>query len=471
MYELEPDRATRTLWAKEALGYLDDFIDGLPDAPASRYGAATARPEDADAPLDADALSPPPATPQPLPELLAQISAAVDAAVETAGPGYLAYFPAGGLYSSTLGEMLAQTVNRYTGNAAMAPGMVGLEQSVVRWFDEQFGLPRTAGGLITSGGSMATLTAVHAARESRLRWPDARGSIYVTEHTHHCVAKAARIAGLTDAQVRFVPVDDELRMDVDAARQAIRRDRADGWHPFLIVGTAGSTSTGTIDPLRDIGELAADEGLWLHVDGAYGGGFQLTERGRTLLTGIELADSIVFDPHKSLFVPYGTALLLVRDQEALRAAYSAGGDYLQDLAHDSELPNFADLGPELTRDSRGLRLWLPLHLHGTDAFRAALDEKLDLARWAYDELRSDPHLDVPLQPDLTVIVARSTAGDDASRRLLERVNAGRRVFLSSTRLDGAYLVRLCVLSHRTHRARVEEAVAAIRETARQVAGG
>lgn len=454
--ELEPDRATRTLWAKGVLDYLDDFIDGLPDAPASWGGSTTAT-----------TTAPPGAGPRPLPELLTHINGAVAAAVETAGPGYLAYFPAGGLYSSVLGELLAQTVNRYTGVAATAPGLVGLEQSVVRWLCDQFRFPSPAGGLITSGASIATLTALHAARVDRLHQPDPRATIYVTEHTHHCVAKAARIAGFTDAQLRLVPVDAELRMDVDAARTAIGRDRADGWRPFLIVGTAGSTSTGTVDPLRRIAALAAEQSLWFHVDGAYGGGFQLTEYGRTLLDGAELADSVTFDPHKSLFLPYGTGVLLVRDEQTLRSAFSAGGDYLQDLVDDPGLPDYADLGPELTRDSRGLRLWLPLQLHGVDAFRSALEEKLELARWAYDELRADPHLDVPLRPDLTVIVAHSVAGDDATRRLLERVNAGRRVFLSSTRLAGRNAIRLCVLSHRTHRDRVGEGVAAIRAAARR----
>lgn len=453
--ELEPDRATRALWAKGVLDYLDDFVDGLPDAPASRDATAPAPTE------------PPAAGPRTLPELLTRIDGAVGAAVETAGPGYLAYFPAGGLYSSALGELLAQTVNRFTGVASTAPGLVGLEQGVLRWLCTEFGLPPGSGGLITSGASLATLAAVHAARTARLSWTDPRAAIYVTEQTHHCVAKAARIAGFGADQVRTVPVDAELRMDVDAARDTIRRDRDRGWRPFLVVGTAGSTSTGTVDPLADVAALAREHDLWLHVDGAYGGGFQLTAYGRSLLAGIERADSITFDPHKSLFLPYGTGVLLVRDRETLRAAHGAGADYLQDLDHDPDLPDFADLGPELTRDSRGLRLWLPLHLHGVDAFRAALEEKLELARWAYDELRADPQLELPLRPDLTVLVAHAAAGDDAGRRLLGRVNAGRRVFLSSTRVAGRYAVRLCVLSHRTHRDRVEEAVAVIRAAARR----
>lgn len=457
-YELEPDRTARSTLADEALEFINDFVDRLLDAPASNATSSSS-----------SALAAPPCEPQPLQTLLGTLSDAASDAVETAGPGYLAYFPSGGLYSSVLGEAIAQVLNRYTGVAAMAPGMIALEESVLRWFCHEFGLPASSGGLITSGASIATLAALHAARQRKLNGPDDHAVIYVTEHTHLCVAKAARIAGFTDAQVRMLPIDHEHRMDVAAASEAIRIDRAAGRRPFLIVATAGSTSTGTVDPIADIAEVASTEGLWLHVDGAYGGGFQLTERGRGLLARIEYADSITFDPHKSMFLPYGTGVLLVRDASALRAAHSADGDYLQDLADDPELPDYADLGPELTRDSRGLRLWLPLHLHGTEAFRRALDEKLDLAHWAYDQLRDVPHLELPLRPDLTVLVARSAAGDDATREMLRRINAGRRVFMSSTRLDGRFTLRLCVLSHRTHRDRVAEAVAAVREAAQAVA--
>ncbi|MDN5856302.1 MAG: pyridoxal-dependent decarboxylase, partial [Actinomycetia bacterium] len=210
---------------------------------------------------------------------------------------------------------------------------------------------------------------------------------------------------------------------------------------------------------HDVAGLAASEGLWFHADGAYGGGFWLTERGRELLAGIEHADSLTLDPHKSLFLPYGTGLLLVRDEARLRAAHTADADYLQDLAVSDEIADFSDLGPELTRDSRGLRLWLPLHLHGVDAFRAALDEKIDLARWAYAELASDAGVEMLLRPDLTVLVFRSPHGEESSREMLRRINAGRRVFLSSTKIAGEFALRMCVLSHRTHREHVERAVA------------
>ena len=451
---MEPDRQTRQAWTAAATAFVEDFVTGLEDAPASRH----------DAPVPPRLLAPPPEGPGDFADLLARFGDAAGRAIETAGPRYFAYFPAGGLYSSVLAEFLSQTVNRYTGIAGPAPALAAIEHSVLRWLCEVFELPAGAGGLFTSGASIATLAAVHAAREDRLGGPDPRGTLYVTEQAHYCVAKAARIAGLAADQVRTVPVDAALRLDVDTAAAVIARDRVAGRRPFLLVGTAGTTSTGTVDPLADAGELARREDLWFHVDGAYGGAFQLTARGREVLTGITGADSVTLDPHKSMFLPFGTGVLLVRDEARLRAAHAATGDFLQDFDRDTR-PDAADLGPELTRGYRGLRLWLPLHLHGVDAFRRELDEKLDLAAHVHETLAGVPGLEVPLPPDLTVSVFRSPAGDAATERLLSRVNGTRRVYLSSTRVGGRHTIRLCVLSFRTHKSHVDEVLEIIRHAA------
>ncbi|MGZ3144272.1 pyridoxal phosphate-dependent decarboxylase family protein [Lentzea chajnantorensis] len=433
---LQPDRETRAEWMKAVTAFVDEFVEGLEAAPASTPGRALLPPPPAEAPGE-------------LADLLAQFGEAARQSVETAGPRFLAYFPAGGLYSSALAELLAQVTNRYTGVASTAPALVALEHSVIRWFCTEFGLPAGSGGVFTTGASLATLSAVHTAREERGATAD--GTIYVTAHTHHCVAKAARITGFPADRVRVVP---GLRMDVDAARALIAEDRRAGLKPFLVVGTAGATSTGIVDPLDAIANLAHEEGLWFHVDGAYGGAFQLTTRGREALRGVERADSIAWDPHKSLFLPYGTGVLLVRDEARLRAAHVADGDYLQDLDHDTGVPNYSDLGPELTREFRGLRVWLPLHLHGVAAFREALDEKLDLAAEVRTALADVEGLEV-LPSELSVVVFRA-ADDPTSERLFTAINDSRRFFLSSTRLDGRFALRLCVLSHRTHREHVAE---------------
>ncbi|TDE27323.1 aminotransferase class V-fold PLP-dependent enzyme [Nonomuraea mesophila] len=438
----------------QAVDFIVRQVAGLPDEPASDYGDA--------ARLAALLRRPPAGEPGDFGTLIETFRQAASQGVNTAGPGYLAYFPAGGLVSSALGELLAQVANRFTGVAQTAPALVAMEESVLTWMAELFGLPSGAGGLITTGASSATLSAVVAARHDRLGPAFGDGTVYVTEHTHYSLAKAAQIAGLPAEGIRTVPTTADLRMDVREAARLIAEDRAAGLRPFLLAGTAGSTSTGTVDPLADLGRLAREQGLWFHVDAAYGGGFQLTGRGRERLAGIEEADSLTFDPHKSLFMPYGTGVLLVREPAVLRAAHAGGGRYLQDLHEVDGLPDYGHLGVELTREFRGLRLWLPLHLHGVRAFEEALDEKLDLAGKVHRELSADPRLEVPWQPDLSVVPFRLRGSDDANRRLLDRINATRRIYLSSTMLEGAFYLRLCVLSARTRAEHVEEALRVIR---------
>ncbi|MDQ3761943.1 MAG: aminotransferase class V-fold PLP-dependent enzyme [Actinomycetota bacterium] len=444
----------------QVITLLSEFIDGLDDAAAARVELPDSL---------ATALGqPPPEQPTGLPALLDTIRQAAGHAVETAGPHFFGYIPGGGLFVSALADLLAQTLNRYTGLSELAPGLVAIEDGVLRWLCHLFGLPPGAGGLLTTGGSMATLSMLVAARQDRLgdsaSFGAGRGAIYVSDQTNHCVRKAARIAGFPAAQVRTLPTTTELRIDVDAAEAMIATDRAAGLRPFLLVATAGTTSAGVIDPLAELAALARRYEMWCHVDACYGGFFQLTERGRDLLTGINQADSISLDPHKSLFLPYGTGVLLVRQVSALAAAHTDDADYLHDL-HGGALPDFAHLGTELTRGNRGLRLWLPLHLHGVQAFRAALDEKLDLAQVAHTELAADGRLEMPYPCELSTVLFRLRGSDGDNEAFLRRINATNRVFLSSTRLDGRLMLRLCVLSHRTHANHVREAVSIIKRAA------
>jgi aromatic-L-amino-acid decarboxylase len=253
-------------------------------------------------------------------------------------------------------------------------------------------------------------------------------------------------------------------MNLGAADAMIRADRAAGRQPFLIIGNAGTTDTGTVDPLAGIADLALRHDLWCHVDAAYGGAFQLTNRGRDQMAGIECADSITVDPHKGFSLPYGTGVLLVARTAPLRRTFSMSGPYLTDRSGDRGLPDFSDLGIELTREFRGLRLWLPLHVHGTNAFRASLNEKLDLARAAYDALAADPYLEVPWRPDLSVVTFRARTG--RTRQLLDRVHATSPVRLSATTIAGREFIRLCVLSHRSHAEHVGQALDAIHAAAR-----
>jgi aromatic-L-amino-acid decarboxylase len=465
MHPLEPSREQMAELGRAAVDFVADFVCGLDDAPAG--GVSGAGPDGSPRLRDM-MLSAPAAGPEDFGMLLTLLGEAAARAVETAGPRYGAYVPGGGLFTAALAEFLARSVNRYTGVPGLAPELVAMEQGVLRWLGREFQLPAAAGGLVTTGGSMATLSAVVAARQQRLGEDFATGTLYVTAYAHHCVAKAARIAGFPAARVRVVPAQPDLRMDVAAAASMIAEDRRAGLRPFLLVATAGSTDTGTVDPVHELGQLAARAGLWFHVDAAYGGFFQLTRRGRAALAGIETADSIVLDPHKGLFQPYGTGILLVRDTAPLRAAHSGAGHYLQDLGGDQDLPDFSALGPELTREFRGLRLWLPLRLHGVAAFRDALDEKLDLAAHAHRDLAGDARLELPWTPDLSTVAFRlRRGGDDDARRLLGRINATGTVFLSSTRIHDRVTLRLCILSHRTHREHVDQALDVIHAAVRE----
>jgi aromatic-L-amino-acid decarboxylase len=424
-------------WERAATSAVAAFVDRIARQPSHHLDVETER-----------FLLEPRSESRDIGSLLSLISDAAAVAVETAGPRYFAYFPAGGLYSSVLGEYVAQAFNRYTGVSAMAPALVRIEQHLIHWFCRRFELPATATGLLTSGGSLATLSALQTARDAHLGSADPSAVIYVSQHTHMATAKAARILGFNRDQVHVVGADRGHRLDLDSLRTAIAADRQAGRRPFLAVGTAGTTSTGTVDQLADLATICRGDGLWMHVDAAYGGGFWLTERGRRLMDGMQLADSIVWDPHKSLFLPYGTGMLMVRDGELLRQSNTLEGDYLQDLDLAGGHPDFASCGPELTREYRALRLWLPLHLHGVAAFERALNERLDWTSWLHNELEAASSL-ITTAPDLTVITFRSDEGDDDTRRMLDSILATQRAFVSTTRVNHRLVIRVCVLSFRT----------------------
>lgn len=380
----------------------------------------------------------------------------VPVSFNTAAPGYLAYIPGGGLFHAAVADLIADATNRYVGIWQAAPGLVQLETNVIRWFCGMVGWGDGAGGLLTTGGSLANLGAVVTARHEKLGEDFARGTIYASAHAHHSVRKAARVAGFREAHVREVPVDAAFRMDVAALAARIAEDRAAGLVPAMVVTSAGTTATGAVDPLPAIADLCAAEGLWHHVDAAYGGFFLLTERGRAALAGIERADSITLDPHKGLFLPYGTGCLLARDRDALRRAHQVSASYLPPSQSDPDCWDFADLGPELSRDARGLRVWVPLKMHGAAAFRAQLDEKLDLARDACARVAALPGVEIVAGPELSLFafVVRGVE----TRQLLSRVNQRGRVLITGADVGGRYVARVCVLSFRTHRREIDALV-------------
>jgi aromatic-L-amino-acid decarboxylase len=458
-YPLDPAPEEMRAMGDAVLAELIRWIEGLDEAPATNTD---------DGLLVASKLraSPPAAGAEDFRPVLDDALEAARHTFEYSGPGYLAYIPGGGLFTAALGEFLAHGLNRYVGLWQASPAVVQLEENVTRWLCDLFEFPPTAQGLLTTGGSMANLSAFVTARHQKLGEIVPEAVYYVTDQAHASNTKAATIAGFTQRHLRIVPTDADLRMDDEALAAAVADDRAGGRRPFMVCASAVTTNTGAIDPLAAIADVAEREGLWFHVDAAYGGFFQLTDRGHERFRGIERADSVTLDPHKGMFLPYGTGGLVVRDGDALRAAHEEGAAYLQDLPPTGELPNYNEYSPELSRDARGLRVWFPLVLHGVDAFRDALNEKLDLTERLHAALRDEPRLEVGWVPQLTVVAFRLRDADErAQRELLTRINASRRVFLSSTLIRGEYWIRACIVSHRTHADRVDECAAIVREAA------
>ena len=334
--------------------------------------------------------------PIPVEQALDLLKNHVDRTGENEGttPGYLAFIPSGGLYASALGDYIAAVTNRFVGLSFCSPGAARIEPMLLRWMADFVGYPETAAGDFTSGGSLANLTAIVTARNAhQLKAADyPRAVVYLSDQTHHSMVKGLRIAGMEECVVRHVSLDEHYRMQAESLEAAIRSDRQAGLLPWLVVAAAGSTDTGAVDPLTSIADIAHRNQLWMHADGAYGAMFALCEMGKAILRGIERADLVTLDPHKGLFMTMGTGAVLVRNGDNLLKAYQSHANYLEgaETASSTGEVSQADLSPELTRPFRGLRLWLALKLTGVAPFRAALEEKLLLARHFYEGLQ---HLD------------------------------------------------------------------------------
>jgi glutamate/tyrosine decarboxylase-like PLP-dependent enzyme len=452
---LEPDSGQRRALGSQALDHALAFLDEVETAPSLRPATevfdTSLDPEFTEAGRDPAAV-------------LDYVGACIERpGIATTSPRFMGYIPGGGLFHSALGDMLAATSNKYAGFAPAAPGAVRIENACTAWLASVIGYPPQAAGTLTSGGSVANLTAIVAAREARDA--DGGGAVYLTRFAHHCIDKALHIAGRGRSPRRAIATDDAFRMSVEALEQALDEDRRNGVRPWLVVASAGTVDTGAIDPLPQIAELCRRHGAWLHVDGAYGGLFALSDEGRALLRGIEEADSVALDPHKTLFLPYGTGAALVRDGKQLLDAFSASAEYIRPFSETDVGPSPADLSPELTRHFRALRLWLPLQIAGVAAFRAAQAEKLALARYFHARLAEIDGWDPGPPPDLSVVafryLPRSGDVDAFNERLIAHVQQEGRVMLSGTRIDGGFRLRCAILCFRTHLEHVDEAIDAV----------
>ncbi len=450
---LEPDADKRALARDKVVAYSEDFLDSVNGLPAYVSDAGSGK-----GLFD-----------QPLDEAGIDIGTAIEIIRENvdvpglnpASGGHLGYIPGGGIYYSALGDYLAAVFNKYAGVYYASPGAVRMENMLIRWMCDLVGYPAGSHGNLTTSGSLANMIAIVVARDGKgIKSADIpRSVIYLSKQTHHSIDKAIRVAGLGECIVRHVPLDERFKMISSELAGMVEADKAAGLNPFLVVASAGTTDVGAIDPLVDIGAVAKEHGLWYHIDAAYGGFFILTDEGRPKFQGLNLADSLIIDPHKGLFLPYGLGVVLVKKASDLQRSYSFDAPYMQDAFRGPDELSPTELSPELTKHFRGLRLWLPLRLHGLAPFRACLEEKLLLARYFYNEVRKLGFVS-DVAPELSVVTYRwvPMKGDANAfnKRLLEAVVADGRIFISSTMLNGNFTLRFACLAFRTHLQTVDQ---------------
>ena len=391
-------------------------------------------------------------------------------------PRFFGFVPASPTWPSVLAEFLSAGFNIFQGTWLESAGPSQIELVVLDWFREWLGMPAGTAGVLTSGGSAANLGALVAAREHAGNPTD--GMIYVGDQGHSSLDRAAKICGIPASHVRKIPTDEGFAMDPSALERALLEDREAKRAPFMVCANAGATNTGTVDPLGELADLCRREGLWYHVDGAYGGFAVLTERGKVALEGIGLADSVTLDPHKWLFQPFEVGCLLVRIPGALETAFSVHPEYLQDADWGSEHVNFADRGLQLTRRFRALTVWMSVQTHGLAAFRSAVDQALDLAQRAEAYIREAADLELLSPAALGVVCYRFRPQDhDLDDDALEALNAAVQgeivesgyAMISSTRLRGTYSLRLCILNYESTWADVEGTLLRVREVGAELA--
>jgi len=447
---LEPLPAERSRIAAETVSYVDAFIESLPGEKAYAGGTCeglrNVRVTESG---------------KPFAEVFGYLRDEMNrVGINSSSGAGFGYIPGGGIWMSAVADFIAAATNRYAGVSFSSPGAVMIENQMIRWLCSIIGYPPGAHGNLTSGGSIANLTAIQAARDaSGITASNAGKSvIYATAHVHHCIHKALHTTGLDEAVRRTVPTDPRYRMDPSALEQLIAADRDAGMRPFLVIATAGTTDTGAVDPLEPIADLCASHQAWFHVDAAYGGFFILVDELRGLFKGIERADSVVMDPHKGMFLPFGSGAALLKDGTKLTSSYVHDAPYMQDAIRYQEISP-ADAGPELSRHFRGLRMWLPLQVHGVAPFRANLEEKMLLCRQFVDGVRALGFETGP-EPELSVAMFRypGAEGNAFNRRLLEAIQEDGRSFFSSTEIDGTFWIRCAVLNFRSHIAEIRLAL-------------
>jgi aromatic-L-amino-acid/L-tryptophan decarboxylase len=373
-------------------------------------------------------------------------------------PRFFAFVPGPGNFISTMADALAAGFNVFNGTWLGGSAAAALELTVIDWFRRFCGFPETAGGLFVSGGSVANLTALHAARRAKLGDRIQNATIYFSDQTHYSVERALRVIGFAPEQLRKIPSDTRFRLSLEALRDAIRSDRNAGLRPFCVVANAGTTNTGAVDPLPALADLCVREDLWLHADGAYGAAAVICERGREKLAGLNRVDSLSLDPHKWFFQPFECGCLLARDAAHLKSAFQLMPEYMRDVHRNTAETNPADYGIQLSRGFRALKVWLSMNTFGLAAFRDAITRGFELAEFAERELRRRPHCEILSPAEMGIVAFRFGKDDALQTKLVDLMLRDGFAFLTSTVLNGVIALRLCTINPRTTEADITQTI-------------
>ena len=392
-------------------------------------------------------------------------------------PRFFGFVPGPNNFIGVLADALAAGFNVFSGTWISGAAAAQVELVVIDWLRELCGLPETARGLFTSGGSMANVTALAAARHAVLDDDVTEAVAYCSDQTHTSVDRALRLLGFGPDQLRRLPPDDQFRLDPEALRDAIQADRAEGRRPFCVIANAGTTNTGAVDPLPALATVAAEEDLWLHVDGAYGAAAVVCERGQERLTGLDRADSLTMDPHKWLFQPFEIGGVLVRDERHLRRAFRLEAEYLEDAVGEADEVNFSAYGIQLTRSFRALKLWMTLKVFGRKHVAEAVRRGFELAEQAEHLLRERPEWAIVTPAQMGIVTFRCVPEgwteneiDELNRRLAPALSEEGEIFLTKTTLRGRPVLRLCPINPRTTEADLRETIDRLDDLRRTMRG-
>lgn len=452
-----PDPETMRQMGYRVVDMLVDYWQSLPERPIGKRVDRTK--------LERLLNEPTPSTPQPFEQVLDEFFYKVlPNIIKVDHPRYFAFVPAPNDYVGALADFLASGMNIFVGTWMVGAGATQVECTVIRWLCDWLGMPESAGGLFVSGGSVANLVCLAAARQ---QYPEAltRGRVYHSDQTHSCITRAWRILGLREEQICVLPADENFQMPLSALEAQVQCDREAGWLPFCVVANAGTTNTGAVDPLNALADLCEREGLWLHADGAYGAAAILTEEGKQRLQGIHRLHSLAVDPHKWLYQPMMAGCVLVREFEQLREAFRILPPYLQDKERGTMGVDLCDYGVELSRNFRALKLWMSLKTHGVEAFRAAMEHNLRLAQLAEHELRQLPNWRIVSPATMGILAFRyelpnlaPEQTDALNRALVDAMIEDAYAMVSSTILRGRVALRMCTLNPRATEADIQETI-------------